>query len=391
MKVFKVYFKIINYNKKQLIIYAAVFLAFAIMFSFSNSSGSEDGFTGTRCKLAIINDDEDSRFLEGLKEYIGLYSEIVDIENDDVKIQNALFYRDVEYVIKVPKGYTEEFMNGQNPELLKNSVPDSYTGYYVEMLINKYLNTAKIYLDSIEGLTETKLIELTKDSLESNVEITMKSDNSDVIISESLRSFSDFSLYPIYIVVILGSCAVMYVFVGTNIKERNLVSPMRLYNSQGQLILGNLIYAIVIWGIFSLAAVIFYSKFILSSAGALVILNILICVLVALSIGYLLSNLIKKKGTANSLANLVGLGSAFLGGAFVSQDMLSSSVLKLASFTPGYWYVKANDDIIDAVNLNSETLRPIFTSMLIQVGFAVMFLAITLVYVKNKRVVKAIQ
>ena len=57
----------------------------------------------------------------------------------------------------------------------------------------------------------------------------------------------------------------------------------------------------------------------------------------------------------------------------------------IASFTPIYWYVKASNDIHNLIIFSSENLKPILSSMLIQLGFAAAIFAVTLVIIKQKR------
>jgi ABC-2 type transport system permease protein len=87
----------------------------------------------------------------------------------------------------------------------------------------------------------------------------------------------------------------------------------------------------------------------------------------------------------SAAVNVVSLGTCFIGRVFVPQFLLGKTVLKIASFTPTYWYVKSNNSIANLVNFNMESLKPIFWNMAILIGFAVAILSITLVVIKQKR------
>jgi ABC-type uncharacterized transport system permease subunit len=76
---------------------------------------------------------------------------------------------------------------------------------------------------------------------------------------------------------------------------------------------------------------------------------------------------------------------SFIIGVFVPQQLLGKTVQTIASFTPIYWYVKANNDIHNLIIFNSENLKPILSSMLIELGFAAAIFAVTLVIIKQKR------
>ncbi|MGL5380126.1 ABC transporter permease, partial [Clostridium sp.] len=103
-------------------------------------------------------------------------------------------------------------------------------------------------------------------------------------------------------------------------------------------------------------------------------------------IGFLISNLVSSRNAMSAAANVVSLGCCFLSGVFVPQELLGDTVLKIASFNPTFWYVKANNSISTLVNFNKETLTPIISSMLIMLGFAIAILSITLVIIKKKSV-----
>jgi ABC-2 type transport system permease protein len=79
------------------------------------------------------------------------------------------------------------------------------------------------------------------------------------------------------------------------------------------------------------------------------------------------------------------LGTSFISGVFVPQELLSDTVLRVASFTPNYWFVKSNITISGLDNITAKTVTPIFYNMLIVLGFAVAALAIALVITKQKR------
>lgn len=385
MQVFKAYLKIINKMKGTLIIYAVIFLSISIINGGMSSSSDVD-YTATKCKIALINYDIDSKLIAGLTEYLGEHNEIIQLNDEEEKLQNALFYREVEYIIKIPEGFTKDFMDGREALLIKRSIPDSLSSYYVESIINKYMNTAKIYIGASAGITEEELIELVKRDLKNTTDVIIKQDNHLSSIINSCNNFYNFSLYSIFVVLTLGASVVMFRFMEKNIKSRNNASPMRQRSFQVQMILGNLIYTLIVWVLISIVGIILFKEVMFSSSGMLLLLNSLICSVTALSISFFVSYIIKSEAAMSAAINLISLGSAFIGGAFVGQDLLSSGVLKAASFTPGYWFVKVNNNILQISNYRGEDLKTIFGGIGVQSGFAVMFFVITLVYAKYKRV-----
>lgn len=177
----------------------------------------------------------------------------------------------------------------------------------------------------------------------------------------------------------------MIVFNNADLKKRNLCSPVKLRNMNFQMILGNLSFAILAWFIMIFTSFIMYGSYMFTEKGLLFLLNFFVFTLAALSISYLIGNVIKSKGAMSAAANVFSLGTCFISGVFVPQALLGKQVLTIASFTPNYWYVKSNNSIANMVNFNMENLAPIFLNMLIIIGFAVAVFSVTLVVIKQKR------
>jgi len=152
-----------------------------------------------------------------------------------------------------------------------------------------------------------------------------------------------------------------------------------------QMILGNLSFAVLVWFIMVFASFIMCGSYMFTTNGLLLILNSFVFTLAALSISFLVGNIIKSRGAMSAAANVFSLGTCFISGVFVRQALLGKTVLTIASFTPTYWYVKSNNAITDMIDFKIENLIPVFNNMLIMIGFAVAVLAVTLAVIKQKR------
>ncbi|ERI93705.1 ABC-2 type transporter [Clostridiales bacterium oral taxon 876 str. F0540] len=386
MQVYKAFFKIILKNLNQIMIYIVVFISLAIALANTNSRPVNTNFTDTKVNIAFINNDTDSVFVKGFKDYLGNNVNFVDVPDETQKLQDALFFRQVEYIVRVPKGFTEEMLKGNAVQLEKTIVPKSTSSIYIDSIINKYLNTAKLYTGSMENLSQEQLVNyINKDlSLKTDVSLKTSADESDN--NEKRAYYFNYMAYALFSVLILGVSSVMIVFNNTDLKKRNLCSPIKLRSMNFQMILGNLSFAVITWVIMILASFIMYRGYMFSSKGLLFLLNSLIFTFAALSISYLIGNVIKSKTAMSAAANVVSLGSCFISGVFVPQALLGKNVLRIASFTPNYWYVKSNNSIVNMTNFDMQNLAPIFLNMLIIIGFAAAVLAVTLVVIKQKRV-----
>ena len=385
MQVYKAYFKIISKNIFQLMIYVTVFISLAVALTSSNSNPVDANFKEAKVNMAFINNDNNSKLVEGLEDYLSKKANIIDISTDTKSLQDALFFREVEYIVRVPKGFTEGLLNGETLELEKTTIPGSTSEIYIDNIINKYLNTSKTYTDNMKDLSDEELLRYIENDLEEKTEVKLINSVEETTNNQKSAFYFNYMAYALFGVLILGVCSVMIVFNDTDLKKRNLCSPLKLRNMNIQFILANLSFAIVTWIAMIFTSFILYGSYMFTTKGLLFLLNSFVFTFAALSISYLIGNIIKSKSAMSAVSNLVAIGTCFISGVFVPQFLLGKTVLKIASFTPSYWYVKSNNSIANLVNLNMENLMPIYFNMLIILGFAVAIFAVTLVVTKQKR------
>lgn len=123
MTVYKTFFKVVNKYKFLIIIYTVMLILFA-GFNMQTSQNSTN-FVAEKPDVLIINNDEGQKLSENLVEYIEKNSNIVDVKDDEEARNDALFYRNVSYIIYIPENYSKDFLNGLNPEIEIKSAGDA--------------------------------------------------------------------------------------------------------------------------------------------------------------------------------------------------------------------------------------------------------------------------
>ena len=364
--------------------YIGIFLLFAIFLSGIGSS-QVSGFSETKCKIAVFNEDDGSAPADGLTEYLGGKAVIVEMEDDEEKLRDALFYRDIEYMLRIPAGFSDGLIAGKDVRIEKTTVPDSTSAVYLDMLVNKYINTYMLYAKNT-GLEGDEIVRRIGEDLENETVVEMGDYGRKITTAENSAFYFNYLSYSMLSILILGLGAVILVFNKTDLKRRNLCSPVRLRSMNMQLISGCLSFAVLAWILLIVTSFILYSDFMLTVNGALMLLNSFVFTMAALSLSFLLANVMKSQNAVAAAANVFSLGTCFISGVFVPQELLVDDVLKIASFTPTYWYVRNNSLIAGLVNRSYENLLPIFMNMLIVLGFAAATLIIALVVIKQRRV-----
>lgn len=379
MTVFKTFWKIVNKYKGTIILYTVMLISFGGINLASNDTTTT--FTSTLPNIAIVNNDQKSVLTNNLISYLSENSKVVDIENDEEKINDALFYRDVSYVVYIPKNYTNDVLKGMNPTIDIKSTND-YTSSLEEMMLTDYLNLQNTYLKLTTD--QTKLTNYINDTLKDKSKVVLTSKVDTKSLSKVSRYFN-FASYSILAVVIFIITLVLTSFKEKTVNKRIVVSSMNYKKHSGLILKSSLLYALIVWALFSLLAIILLGKSVLNTRGLLLSLNTLVFTLQALTFALLISSLVNNKDAIGGIVNVVALGSAFLCGAFIPSMYLPEKVVSISHIFPAYYYNNSNNLVTSLEVINLTTLKPFITNIMMMLVFMLVFIVLNNFVIKNKR------
>lgn len=383
MQVYKAFSKIVT--KKFLgtfLIYTMIFVGLAIFFSRSGLTQMEDAFELSKVRVSVINEDN-TALANGLENYINDIAKPVEIQVDEESIKDALFFRQTEFVVTIPAGFQDSFSSSNVQSIHTMSVPDSTSSEYAKTLIDQYLNTAKLYIAAYPEISFEEVHEKVLTDLSTGVNVSFP----DRIASNgmsNLNAYFNFLSYILIAMLISMVGRIMLIFNNKEIKMRNYCAPVSINNYNYQLIGGNLSLAFIIWLIFVVLAFVINKGTINETGSYLYIVNSFVLILLCLSISFLVATF-ATKNSIDPIGNCLSLGLSFLGGSFVPQALLSDTLRTIGTFNPIFWYIKVNDAIGNLTRISQSTLEPIIYGILVQLAFAIAFLAIALVVIKQKR------
>lgn len=379
MTVFKAFLKILKSCKVPIIMYTA----FLIIFAGFNMTSSESStsFVQSKPDVLIINNDENVGITKNLIDYIKSNSNIIDIDNDSEAIDDALFYRDVNYIIYIPNNFRADFLAHQNPQIKVKSTKD-YQASLAEMMLDRYLNVANNYNNIFTS--ENEIIDNIDSTLknEINVNVTTNLNVSDLSKATFYYNFTNYSILAGCVYVI---CLILSSFKEEKISRRTKISSIDYKKFNRILLLSNSLFALALWLIYVLLSFLLLGSIMFTVHGLIYILNSFIFTICALTIAFMIGSLIVDKNAINGIVNIVALGSSFLCGAFVPMQWLPQQVLNLAHILPSYWYIKSNELLTTLEVINFTTLKPILINMFVIILFAVFFVIITNFLTKRKK------
>lgn len=379
MTVFKTFFRIVNKLKPTIILYTALLIIFGAVNM--KTSDNNINFVNSKPDILIINKDVNKGLTKNLIDYMKKNSNIVKVENNEEKINDALFYREVSYVIYIPKDYRKNVLLGKNPKLdIKKT--DEYDAHLSEMMLKRYIKLQNIY--NKEAGSEDELITLINDNINDdvNVKITSKVDTSKTY---NIAYYFNFASYSILAIIIYIICLVLCSFKEESISKRINISSINYKSHNNKILLASIVFSSIVWLLFVIIGVTIVGDIMFSIRGLISIINSFIFTFCTLTLSILISSLTNNKNAISGIVNVIALGSAFLCGAFVPAEYLPSSVLNFAHILPAYYYINSNDLLknIDVINISS--MHPIIINMIIIIMFSILFIILNNVVTRKKR------
>ena len=379
MTVFKTFLKILNKNKFIIILYT-MFLIFFGGFNMQTSENNTN-FVASKPDIMIVNYDEEKGITKDLIKYIEENSNVVDLKKNEDAINDALFYRDVNYVVYIPKNYNKDFMDGKNPEIEIKSTGD-YQSSFAEMLLSRYIKVANIYQKSINS--EEELISKINETLskKSEVEITSKLDTNILSKATFYYNFANYSIMACLIYVI---CLILASFKDIKIQKRTIISSTNYKTLNRQLLLSNSLFSIILWMIYVVLSFILVGDIMFSIHGIFYLINSFVFTICATTIALFIGNIVSNKNTISGIVNVIALGSSFLCGAFVPMEWLPDGVIKIAHILPSYYYISNNEVLKTLELINLNTIKPILLNIIIILSFSIIFIILTNIVSKRKQ------
>ncbi len=378
MAVFKVYMKIAKKNVWIILLYLVIFFGITVMYqSFAEKSGQN--YSAESVPVGIIDEDGGTA-AESLIDYIGWTNEVTMLRNDRESLQEDLFYRNVDYIVRIPEGFMEKCILGEET-LRVTTVPGTYSGYYVEQQINNFMNFARSY--GAAGFTEEEMAEAMRARTEAEVTLIDFSGN-----AGKTPAYAYYYRYLPYLFLSVLCYVMGYILMGVrrgSLPKRMRASavPVRRQNLEGLAASGLL--AIALWAVCTGAVLFMYHADFLNSGRVLwYLLNSLAMLLVALSLAYLVGVFVKESNALNGIVNIISLGMCFLCGTFVEMDYLNSSVRKAAQFLPVYWYESVNEMLTKYGTVTGSIRTEVIESIGIQLVFAAAFVCAALAFSREK-------
>ncbi len=381
MIVFKTILKILNKLKGMLILYTVMLILITSLTQTSDNNITK--FEESKPDILIINKDEHSDLTNNFVKYLAKHANLADIDiNAEEKINDALFYRDVNYVIYIPKNFTNDILQDKEPIINYKSTNDE-SASYSQMLVNKYIKTALIYKDYYQA---NDLIKKINETLSTNTNVKIKTHLDTSKLSAATRYFN-FLNYAFLAGCVYCISMILASLKEENVNKRTIISSYSLRKYNRIVLLSNACVIFLMWLFYMILSFILFKKLMVSFNGILYMINSLVFAFCGLTIGFLIGNITQNKNAIGGIVNVVALGSSFLCGCFVPISYLPNYVLKIAKILPSYYFV-TNNELTKSIEIFSwSSIKPLFINTIVIICFGILFIIITNFINKKKQII----
>lgn len=168
MIVFKTYLKILKKNLFIVILYTL----FLIIFTGFNIKSDDNNLNYKDIKpdILIINEDDSVGITKHLITYLEKNTNHVSIKNNENSINDAIFYRDVSFIIYIPNNFHINYLT--DDYLIKIKSTNDYEAILANLYLEKYLKVLNNYKDLFE---ESELLTKMDEVLDTSLEVNLTS------------------------------------------------------------------------------------------------------------------------------------------------------------------------------------------------------------------------
>ena len=381
MIVFKTILKILNKLKGLIILYTIMLISVTLV---NQTSGNVDSFEEVKPSVIIVNNDKSkngvtNHFIKYLENHMEVKD--IDIGNEEKKIDDALFYRDVSLVVYIPDGFGDDLLDSKDVSV-EYKISGDKGSSYGKMLVQNYFDSFNIYNNYYDG---DELFDRLDNALNVDVNVEVKSKVDTNSLSRMARFFN-FLNYAILAGCVYSISMILASLKSENVRKRTIVSSYD-YKKYNRIVLEACSIVIIgMWLLYMILALIIFKDLFISMNGLWYVINSFVFSLCSLCIGFLIGNITQNKGAISGIVNVVSLGSSFLCGCFVPFEFMPDYVIKIAHIFPTYYFVINNEALKVMDNFSLSSVSPLIFNMGIVLIFGFCFVVITNYVSKKKQV-----
>lgn len=347
MQVFKAALKAFFRHPIYLLVYVVWLSCMGLFMGMSVTDAPSEEYL-ERPNVAVINRDG-GELSQGLASFVTDNSVAVEVEDSERALQDAVMQERAHYIVIIPEGFSADFAKAAAdgttmPEVQTVVSTQSASVTMMDNLVNEYLNVSKTYSLALPDAGQDQVVTRTNAAMDHSVDVSVVQVAEAPPVSNGFLLYLQFASYTILLSIAVCSAVVMSRFGSEEISRRTGASPIPRLSANLQIAAASFVIMLVCWAFVSgLGLAVFGSKLVGVDASVIAcgLVSLFVYSLFGLAFGFFIGQLTSNELIMNAASNIAGLVISFLGGVWVSLDLVGEPVATIAKFTPTYYYNEA--------------------------------------------------
>jgi ABC-2 type transport system permease protein len=310
---------------------------FVILSAFGNVAlTTHDSFDA---RVAVV-DQDNSELSHAIYDKIGEDGTIVEVGDSDFALQDALATSQVNCIVVIPEGFGDDFAQaakdgGELPALQIASGTRQDATALVSTELSAWLRLIGADMALQPEASVSDIVDNVASAADESVETRVVANTQTTTGASAFGSYLTFSSYALCSSVVVCAGVVFSTLADSDLRRRMLASPITPRETNAST-LG--------------AGIMGYLTDVTAGQVALAVLAMLAYAMVPLAVAFLLSQFSASEDLINAIGNILGMVMSFLGGAWISLDLMSDGMRTAAMFSPSYWLKRAVDSALTTPN-----------------------------------------
>lgn len=386
MQVFKTALRVVLTHPVYVIVYVGFLSCMGLFVATGVTSGTDAGtYEATKAPFAVV-DRDGSALSEHLAAFLGEHGEQVEVADDTFALQDAVATGQARCVLTVPDGYERAFLeaarSGEDAPAIE--VAYSYgtmTGTLLDQQANQYLGLVKAEAALEPDAPMADVLARADDAAAQAAAVETVQTQDGAIPADRFAFYLQWCSYTLMAAIIVCVSLLMGAFNRTDVLRRTQVGALTSVRLGLWKAAASLLITVAVWAVtcgIGLAAFGYTLEGVPGGAVALMLGAAFALALVPLALGFLLGQLGVGEATTNAVGNIGGMVMTFMGGSWISLDLLGTEMQTAAKFFPTYWYTQAVAESAHLAEVTWETVAPILVDLGVVTLFAVAIFAVAL-------------
>ena len=389
MKTFKLYFNVLKKHLSEFFLQFAIFIL--IFFFLLMSLGQEQSETVQLDKvpITVFNEDSNDPLSASLVKSLESSTRTVPLKDEKDILSDAIFFEEVLFVMRIPKGFGESLRQGQeqeNPIEVLKALDESSSGI-LETQINQFVSLYKINAmaegGNISSGEEENILQKIEQAFTDRITLLYhgtENNRQTLLMTLFFRTLC----YYLYVTSISLVGLTMVTMDDKNIQAREISSGYPQIKRSAGMYFSSLLVVFFIWLISLVIGFLFFREAFISTLTArLFILSSFVHMISVASIAIFFGTIAPNKEFISFASTIFALFIGFSSGVFIPKDLIWEPMKNLAYFTPTLWHVELLEEL-------AKTTGPVDWSLFtlpftVQILMALAFFLLSLAYRRRKQ------